>query len=125
MEIRRWRLGPPAVLTPAAALAKLVPDKSLMIDDRIWGLEFSERFRFPACSIKAGHPVYAVTSVFDMSGLSIMSHLASPYFMDILRTVMRIGNDYYPEQLGEPAICTTPGDLSIAIRRCTHYLPLA
>jgi len=83
----------------AAGLAGAGVTLEALLRDRARGLEWSEAHRYPACAVRAGHPVYATTSVFDLAGLSL-GHLRSRYFLDAVRGVMAVGNAYFPEQIG-------------------------
>ncbi|KAJ3064260.1 cytosolic factor, phosphatidylinositol/phosphatidylcholine transfer protein [Podochytrium sp. JEL0797] len=67
--------------------------------------EKMERYRLPACSLAAGHPIEQVTLILDCKGY--------PFFQfqriqPIITKITQISSDYHPETLGTVFIINAP-----------------
>lgn len=63
------------------------------------------RFRFPACSKKAGQEIEQSCTILDLQGVSLFSFSQVASFV---RNLSKISQDYYPESLGNMFIINAP-----------------
>jgi CRAL/TRIO domain/CRAL/TRIO, N-terminal domain len=76
-----------------------------MVRNHVYEYEKLIKYRFPACSAKAGRYFEQSTTILDLKGVNLSS------FRDVYSLVTQvssIGQDYYPELLGKMFIINAP-----------------
>ncbi len=76
--------------------------------ERYFIKEYEELFHdiFPACTKAAGKTVDQTVYIMDLKGGALK--LLSPKIYDFIKSLMKIGSDYYPEILGKMFIINAP-----------------
>ena len=68
--------------------------------------EYMMKVRFLSCSAVFDRQIHMAVNVFDLSGFGM--HLWNRQTMRLLKSVLQIGTDFYPESMGKIVICNAP-----------------